>query len=235
MSGMVVRLNARNPDALSDFFVQALGFERVSPDAGNAALTLGESRLEIAGCEGRVYPAFVPGWSPAFQHLAITTTDMAAAMARLERVGGWAPISRGGPQMLPASSGGVTAFKFRDPEGHPLELIFFPEEAPAAPPRIDHSAISVADTTVSVAFYRSLGLVVGSRSLNRGPEQDRLDGLGGVEVEVTALTFPRAGPHVELLCYRGDYLRTTMLPPLGWRGWRQPISTAWPRPWPPTS
>lgn len=28
---------------------------------------------------------------------------------------------------LPESSGGVTAFKFRDPDGHPLELLAFPD------------------------------------------------------------------------------------------------------------
>ena len=42
---------------------------------------------------------------------------------------GWTPISTSGPQLLPAASGGVSAFKFRDPEGHPLELIAFPPGA----------------------------------------------------------------------------------------------------------
>ena len=207
MSGLQVRLNARRPDALADFFVEALGFEPVAPGQGDCALSLGANRLEIAGCDGQPYPAFVPGWSPLFQHFAMTTTDMAGAMARLGRVAGWTPISRGGPQRLPASSDGVTAFKFRSPEGHPLELIAFPDEAVGAPPRIDHSAISVADTAASVAFYQSLGLVVGSRSLNQGRKQDRLDGLDGALVEVTALDLPGGGAHVELLCYRGDYPR----------------------------
>jgi len=208
MSGLLVRLNARRPDALADFFVAALGFERGRGEA--VGLTLGASRLRIVGCEGQPYPAVVPGWSPLFQHFAITTTDMAGAVARLGRVGGWTPISRGGPQKLPASSGGVIAFKFRDPEGHPLELIAFPEAPAGAPPRIDHSAISVADTAASIAFYQSLGLTLGSRSLNRGPEQDRLDGLDAVVVEVTALELPGGGAHVELLCYRGDYPRAAM-------------------------
>jgi catechol 2,3-dioxygenase-like lactoylglutathione lyase family enzyme len=211
MSGMIVRLNARQPEALADFFVQTLGFERDTPGADIVALTLGASRLEIVGCDGRPYPACVPGWSPLFQHFAITTTDMSAAVSRLERAQGWAPISQGGPQQLPANTGGVTAFKFRDPEGHPLELIAFPDEATGAPPRIDHSAISVADTATSVGFYAALGLVIGGRSLNRSPEQDRLDGLDGVEVGVTALEFPSGGSHVELLCYRGDYPRMIML------------------------
>ena len=209
MTGLVIRLNARQPDVLADFFVQALGFERDAPSGGGVALTLGPSRLQIAGCDGQAYPALVPGWSTLFQHFAITTTDMPAAIARLERTQRWTPISYGGPQQLPASSGGVTAFKFSDPEGHPLELIAFPDAPTDAPRRIDHSAISVADTATSVAFYQSLGLIVGSRSLNRGPEQDRLDGLDEVEVEVTALEHPAGGSHVELLCYRGDHPRPT--------------------------
>jgi catechol 2,3-dioxygenase-like lactoylglutathione lyase family enzyme len=99
---------------------------------------------------------------------------------------------------LPASSGGVTAFKFRSPEGHPLELI---SAAAGETPRIDHSAISVADTAESVAFYAGLGLRRGVGSRNRGPEQDRLDALTGADVEVTAL-LPSAGvTHVELLAY----------------------------------
>ena len=208
MSGLVVRLNAHRPEALADFYVQALGFEP-APGDGVLALTLGASRLEIAACRGKPYPASVPGWSPLFQHFAMTTTDMAGAMARLEQTSGWTPISRGGPQRLPANTGGVTAFKFRDPEGHPVELIAFPDAPADTPPRIDHSAISVRDTAASFAFYEALGLVVGGRSLNQGPEQDRLDGLDGVQVEVTALQFPTGGAHVELLCYRGDYPRNS--------------------------
>jgi len=210
---MRIRLNAHRPGALADFFVQALGFQRGRQDATGASLVLGETLVDIAACDGQPYPVSVPGWSPLFQHFAITTPDMVAAMARLDAVGGWAAITRDGPQRLPANTGGVTAFKFRDPEGHPLELITFPNEGPTTPPRIDHSAISVADTATSVAFYGALGLAVGGRSLNRGPEQDRLDGLDGAEVEVTALEFPAGGPHVELLCYSGDYPRTA--PPAG--------------------
>jgi catechol 2,3-dioxygenase-like lactoylglutathione lyase family enzyme len=87
-----------------------------------------------------------------------------------------------------------------------LELISFPDNDNA--PGIDHSAISVADTARSVAFYEGLGLTVGGRSINRGLEQDRLDGLRHAHVEVTALVPPAsATPHIELLGYRGDYQR----------------------------
>jgi hypothetical protein len=41
-----------------------------------------------------------------------------------------------------------------------------------------------------------------------GPEQEKLDNLVGAIVEVTALAPPiQAVPHVELLCYRGNFNR----------------------------
>jgi catechol 2,3-dioxygenase-like lactoylglutathione lyase family enzyme len=142
---------------------------------------------------------------------------MAAVYANLQAVHEWTAISTDGPQILPLTSGGVTAFKFRDPEGHPLELLAF---APGATPAnwvsrfgkfclgIDHSAISVADTHRSVAFYSRLGLARTASSLNVGPEQEKLDNLVGAIVEVTALAPPiQAVPHVELLCYRGNFDR----------------------------
>jgi catechol 2,3-dioxygenase-like lactoylglutathione lyase family enzyme len=77
---------------------------------------------------------------------------------------------------------------------------------------IDHSAISVADTNRSVAFYSRLGLARTASSLNVGREQEKLDNLRGVVVEVTALAPPmQAVPHVELLCYRGNFDRRELL------------------------
>jgi catechol 2,3-dioxygenase-like lactoylglutathione lyase family enzyme len=163
---------------------------------------------------GLPYPADSASDDPWFQHIAIVVSDMEAAYARLSGCDRWTPITRPAPQKLPASSGGVTAFKFRDPEGHPLELLAFPPEGfppywqEAARRRgpclgIDHSAIVVASTARSVEFYEQvLGFSVGARSLNRGKEQDQLDAVSGAVVEVTALapgsTEP---PHLELLCY----------------------------------
>jgi hypothetical protein len=128
---------------------------------------------------------------------------------------GWTAITRPAPRRLPASSGGVTAFKFRDPEGHPLELLAFQPDT--VPPRwretphrdgpclgIDHSAIAVSGTAASAAFYQQvLGFSVVGGSLNRGREQEQLDAVPGAVVEVTALD-PGSDhpPHLELLCYR---------------------------------
>ncbi len=176
-------------------------------------LKLGGQTIELLGVhpEGQAYPADVPAWSNLFQHFAIVVSNMPAAYAELSAQAGWKPISTEGPQALPASSGGVTAFKFRDPEGHPLELLAYPPDA--VPERwhrsdatgflgIDHSAISVANTSKSIEFYRLLGLQCSRGSCNTGPEQDRLDGGEGTIVEVTALAPVEVPPHVELLCYR---------------------------------
>jgi catechol 2,3-dioxygenase-like lactoylglutathione lyase family enzyme len=124
---------------------------------------------------------------------------MAAAFAHLEK---FAPrmITQGGPVLLPPASGGVTALKFYDPDGHPVEFIQFPDHRPGG---LDHSAIVVADADRSIAFYRdTLGLRLTSRQINTGSEQDRLDGLVGATVDVVSLCPVSATPHVELLGYR---------------------------------
>jgi catechol 2,3-dioxygenase-like lactoylglutathione lyase family enzyme len=67
---------------------------------------------------------------------------------------------------------------------------------------IDHSALSVSDVDASVDFYRRLGLRPAARTLNHGPEQERLDGIVDPHVDVVALEPPTTTPHVELLHYR---------------------------------
>jgi catechol 2,3-dioxygenase-like lactoylglutathione lyase family enzyme len=227
-----IDLISADPDRLAVFY-GGLGFARVEGAAigqGERArlrLRLGDEKIDLVGPSyiGAPYPDFVPGWSTVFQHFAIVVTDMRQAYERLEALSGWSAISRDGPQKLPDSSGGVTAFKFRDPEGHPLELIAFP--ANANPERwrtlngegifrgIDHSAISVTDTKRSADFYARLGLNRHGGSINSGPEQVRLDDITQVDVEVSALsTTKNSPPHVELLQYRGDYNRIGELPSL---------------------
>lgn len=212
-------LASAQPEALAAFYQAAFGCRiatSVPPSPGvkgSVALTLGAQRLELLEFDppGRPYPRSSSACDLSFQHFAIVVRDMGRAFERLCVTSGWSAISSHGPQRLPASSGGVTAFKFRDPEGHPLELLSFaPEHEPdywrAARGElclgIDHSAISVADSARSITFYRSLGFEVAARSLNQGPEQAHLDGLLDPRVEVTALTVARATPHLELLCYR---------------------------------
>jgi catechol 2,3-dioxygenase-like lactoylglutathione lyase family enzyme len=215
-----IELVSRDPDALAGFYRAAFGFAATglpSP-AGDIELKLGRQTLRLirAGPDGRGYPTDVPGWSPRFQHIAIVVGDMQQAYRHLGTIAGWTPISTVGPQTLPKASGGVGAFKFRDPEGHPLELIAF--AAGAIPAQwqvssqniclgIDHSAISVSNTAASVAFYEGLGLHRSAHSLNVGQEQALLDDVPDAVVEVTALSPSQATPHVELLCYQGDFDR----------------------------
>ncbi len=225
-------LTSADPERLARFYVDAFGFE---PDAvlrqpaepygvpGQATvhrLRLGLQEIELVGFEheGAPYPAGSTSHDGWFQHLALVASDMAAAHERLSRLGGWHTISQDGPVTLPPSSGGVAAFKFRDPEGHPLELLAFPAgHAPAAWSErpgagaclgIDHSAIVVADQARSLAFYTGLGLTVSARSLNQGPAQVCLDDAPEVVVGVVGLDPPAVPPHLELLAYRNPPVRT---------------------------
>ena len=103
----------------------------------------------------------------------------------------------------------IVRFYFRDPEDHVLELIWYPPDK--GQPRwqardrlflgIDHTAIGVADTDRSRAFYEDLlGFRKAGESLNFGPEQAALSGVHGARVEITGLAG-RRGPGIELLRY----------------------------------
>ena len=218
-----VEMISSSPHALAAFYQAAFGFIGSTPTMSfgthpHIRMRLGKQEIALVADnpQGRPYPADVAGWNPLFQHIAIVVSDMASAYKRLATVPGWISISTAGPQILPPASGGVSAFKFRDPEGHPLELIAF---APHAIPvqwqshsgngclGIDHSAVSVANTAATIAFYRRLGLSRSAATLNIGPEQATLDDVANAVVEVTALTPTQSTPHLELLCYRGDFDR----------------------------
>ena len=179
-------------------------------------MRLGDQEIGLLAFDppGRPYPQDSTSSDLWFQHFAIIVSDMAAAVERLRAVGGFTAISEGGPQHLPEAAGSVSAFKFRDGEGHPLELLAFPAGGEPDPWRektaagvflgIDHSAIAVSDTARSLAFYRDcLGLSVAAQTENHGEEQSRLDALPGAVVTVTGLKpAVRATPHVELLGYK---------------------------------
>jgi catechol 2,3-dioxygenase-like lactoylglutathione lyase family enzyme len=66
---------------------------------------------------------------------------------------------------------------------------------------IDHTAIVVDDTDRALAFYRdALGLEVAGESENFDVEQERLNGVFGARLRITALRAA-GGPGVELLEY----------------------------------
>ena len=183
--------------------------------AEEVVMRLGAQEIALVqfAVRGRIYPRASRSDDLWFQHLAIVVSDMDDAYTHLCSFAGWRPISKAGPQQLPPSNGGVRAFKFRDPDGHPLELIWLPfgqgrsewHEQPVAMQflGIDHSALSVNSTLRSLSFYRALGFHVSKRSLNRGNAQSRLDGISNARLRVTSLRPACVeGPGLELLCYQ---------------------------------
>jgi len=146
-----------------------------------------------------------------FQHLAIVVSNMEKAYGRL-RQNGVEAISDG-PQRLPKwnlEAADIEAFYFKDPDGHPLELLHFPPgkgdpEWHAKTDElflgIDHTAIAAGNTEKSLVFYRRLGFTERGHSLNYGIEQERLSGVAGARVRITSLRGS-AGPGIELLEYQ---------------------------------
>ncbi|MCP9890661.1 VOC family protein [Cyanobium sp. Aljojuca 7D2] len=232
-----------NADATADFFETSLGFRRgesLLVEAGPYAqlvglpgsrlklvrLHLGDETLELTEVlslgeglrPGRPIPADSRSCDLWFQHICIVVSDLNAASAPARRTianGSLVGVSTA-PQTLPAwntAAAGIQAFKFRDPEGHNLELLQFPPDKgearwhappPASAPflGIDHSALSVADTPRSCHFYDELlGLKLGGDGMNSGPTQDRLDGLTDTRVRITSHRCPK-GAGVECLNYQ---------------------------------
>jgi catechol 2,3-dioxygenase-like lactoylglutathione lyase family enzyme len=210
-----VQIVVRDLGAERRFYTSAFDFT----DAGGHAiphgrvvrLRLGNERLDLVRYEraGEPIAASARSNDRAFQHIAIIVSDMSRAWRRIANAG-IRHVSVA-PQVLPAwnpAAGGIAAVYFRDPEGHPLEMLHFPagKGAPewhAAAPLflgIDHTAISVADTAASTRFYERLGFVVRGHSNNYGIEQERLSGVPGAHVRITAVRFPQA-PGVEFLHY----------------------------------
>ena len=179
-------------------------------------MQLGAQQLELiqflAPPDIRPIPA--PSYSNDlwFQHFAIVVRDMEAAWAQLRKHHVRQISPR--PQTIPISNpaaAGITAFKFRDPDGHNLELLWFPEGK--GNPRwhklgseiflgIDHTAVTVRSTESSIKFYRDLlGMTVAGGTVNMGTDQEHLDSLPGARARVTGIR-PMAGtPGMEFLEY----------------------------------
>jgi catechol 2,3-dioxygenase-like lactoylglutathione lyase family enzyme len=215
------------------FYESALGFqkvgERLIEDAEtatingvagarirHATLRLGDESIALEqylASPGVSLPADSRSNDLEFQHFAIVVRDMDMAYARLARIRHQA-ISRA-PQTIPESNvaaAGIRAYKFRDPDGHPLELLYFPpgrgnpkwqQPGTSVFLGIDHSAITIADTERSLRFWRDLvGLTVAGGSVNSGPTQDDLDGTNGAVVRITGLRPDHTrGPGLEFLQY----------------------------------
>ena len=203
-----------------DFFTKVLDFELLTtqefsgPDLAAlyavpnlhikvGLLQLGNQRVTLAkyvDSPGKSYPEATRGHDLWFQHLAIVVRDMKAAHERLVQAGvkGTSPHPITIPETNHAAAG-VKAYYFRDPENHPLELIWFPpdkglpfwqEPTEKLFLGIDHSAITVADTAQSLHFYRDLlGLTKKGESLNSGESQELLSGVKNARVHITGLRY----------------------------------------------
>ena len=179
-------------------------------------MQLGAQQLELieflAPPDARPIP--VPSYSNDlwFQHFAIVVRDMEAAWAQLRKHHVRQISPR--PQTIPISNpaaAGIKAIKFRDPDGHNLELLWFPEgkgnpnwKKPGSTLflGIDHTALTVRSTENSIKFYRDLlGMTVAGGTLNMGAEQEHLDSLPGARARVTGLAPTIGSPGVEFLEY----------------------------------
>ena len=172
-------------------------------------LKLGSETLELmqfhTRTPGRPIPADSRSNDLWFQHIAIVVSDMDKAYKQV--AAHQATHVSTAPQTLPdyiPAAAGISAFYFRDPDGHNLELIHFPkgkgnEKWQTSPSirggvggrlflGIDHTAIGIEETGRGLAFYRdALGLEVGGNSENFGPEQERLNQVFGARLLITGL------------------------------------------------
>ena len=209
-----VQASGRDYGRLHDLpFINRRG-NNITPRLRVARLRLGQEfvvLIDYLEPEGRPIPVDARSNDLWFQHLALIVSDMDRAYAQL-RDSGVQHVSPE-PQTLPAwnsTVAGIRAFDFRDPDGHNLEILWFPPGK--GDPRwqrsgdalflgIDHTAIVVGDTEASLRFYSELlGLEVSGKSENYGIEQERLHSVFGARLRLTALRAA-AGPGIEFLEY----------------------------------
>ena len=179
-------------------------------------MQLGEQQLELVEflSPPDLRPIPMPSYSHDlwFQHFAIVVRDMEAAWAQLRKHHVRQISPR--PQTIPVSNvaaAGIKAIKFRDPDGHNLELLWFPEgkgnpvwKQPGSNLflGIDHTAMTVRSTENSTKFYRDLlGMTVAGGTLNMGTTQQYLDSLPGARTRVTGLAPKMGPPGLEFLEY----------------------------------
>jgi catechol 2,3-dioxygenase-like lactoylglutathione lyase family enzyme len=228
-----VGMTVSNMDRSVEFFSKVLGFEQVNDVEVHGAeyeklqgvfgarmrvvrMKLGEEVIELTeylAPEGRPIPLDSRSNDHWFQHIAVVVSDMDKAYQQLRAHK--VRHASTGPQTIPASNktaAGIRAFYFKDPDGHNLEIIYFPYGK--GDPRwqqkkdklflgIDHTAIVVSSTQNSLKFYRDLlGLKLAGESLNYGTEQEHLNNVAGARLHISGLRA-KNGPGIEFL----EYLR----------------------------
>jgi len=237
-----VGMTVSDMDRSVEFFSKVLAFEKVSDIevAGSeyerlegvfgarmkiVRMKLGDEIIELTeylAPKGRPMPADSRSNDQWFQHIAIVVSDMDKAYQQLRA--NKVQHTSTGPQRIPdwnTAAAGIKAFYFKDPDGHNLELIYFPSGK--GNPKwqqtnrhlflgIDHTAIAVSDTDRSLQFYRDiLGMKLTGESENYGTEQEHLNNVFGSRVRISGLRAP-SGPGVEFL----DYLTPTDGRPMPW-------------------
>jgi catechol 2,3-dioxygenase-like lactoylglutathione lyase family enzyme len=205
-------------EKISDFEVYGAEYERLQGLFGLrmrvVRMRLGDETLELTqylAPEGRPIPADWRSNDRAFQHIAIVVSDMDKAYRHLRAHD--VRHASTAPQIIPAANkaaAGVRAFYFKDPDGHYLELIYFPPDK--GDPRwqqnndrlflgIDHTAIVVSSTENSLRFYRDLlGMRLAGESMNYGTEQEHLNNVAGARLRISGLRAA-SGPGIEFLEY----------------------------------
>jgi catechol 2,3-dioxygenase-like lactoylglutathione lyase family enzyme len=93
-------------------------------------MRLGEEFIELSeylAPKGRPIPVDSRSHDRWFQHIAIVVSDLDRAYKWLRQHN--VEHASSGPQRLPdwnPNAGGIQAFYFKDPDGHPLEILQFP-------------------------------------------------------------------------------------------------------------
>jgi catechol 2,3-dioxygenase-like lactoylglutathione lyase family enzyme len=226
-----IGITVSDMDRAVDFYSKVLTFEKVSDTevAGEnyehlegvfglrmrvVRMRLGDELIELTeylAPKGRSIPVDSRSNDRWFQHIAIIVSDMDKAYAWLRQ--NKVEHASSGPQRLPdwnKSAAGISAFYFKDPDEHPVEVLQFPPDKGLEKWHrptdklflgIDHTAIVVWDTDASVRFYRDLlGMHVAGESENYGTEQEHLNNVFGAHLRITALRGA-SGPGIELLEY----------------------------------
>jgi catechol 2,3-dioxygenase-like lactoylglutathione lyase family enzyme len=179
-------------------------------------LQIGDEYLELQSFKGKSIQSLpIPEDSKSndlwFQHIAVVVPNMQKAFDVIHQK--MAVFVSTAPQILPAylkAAAGISAFYFRDPDGHNLEVINFPKgkgnpkwqvDTTVTFAGIDHTAIGVSNTDAQYLFYKDiLGMTIGGHSENYGTEQEHLNQVFGARLWITGIQAPK-GFGIEFLQY----------------------------------
>lgn len=195
---------------IDDTEVSGEAFERLTGLFGirkrDVTLSLGDEKLILTDyltSGGRSIPEYTNSNDLFFQHIAIVVNNMDSAYQLLRKLN--VEHVSTSPQTLPKSNiaaAGIKAFYFKDPDGHNLELIYFPKGKGQEKWQkksaniflgIDHTAIGVSKTENSISFYsKLLNIPVQGESWNRGIEQAHLNFVENASLHITGLRIHKS-------------------------------------------